>query len=173
MKAFLCWALVITGFIYSACDDDDNTSSIAATDRTFIAKAAEANQSEIELGQLASTRATSVDVQAYGQKMATEHQAALDELRSIADSKGVEIPGTINEPHAALKKRLENLEQGIEFDTAFMNSQVKEHELAESFFQVEIDRGTDAEVKGYANNHLPRIQAHRQEAEALLIVLEP
>ena len=96
MKAFLCWALVITGFIYSACDDDDSDTTIAAVDRTFIAKAAEANQSEIELGQLAATKATSADVQAYGQKMATEHQAALDELSAIADSNGVDIPVILN-----------------------------------------------------------------------------
>jgi putative membrane protein len=172
MKAFLCWALVITGFIYSACDEDSDTT-IAAADRTFIAKAAEANQSEIEIGELAASKATSVDVQAYGQKMATEHQAALDELRSIADSKGVVIPGVLNESHNELKKRLENLEQGLEFDTAYMNSQVKDHELTESFFQVEIDQGTDEDVKGYANDYLPHIQMHRQEAETLLIILEP
>ena len=173
MKAFLCWALVITGFMYSACDDDDDSqSAISSADRTFIGKAAEANQAEIELGQLAASKSTSAEVQAYGQKMASEHQAALDELRTIADSKGVSIPGTLNMTHEDLKKSLNNL-SGVEFDTTYMRNMVNDHMLAESFFEVEINQGTDDEVKSYASKHLPHIQEHRQEAESLLIVLQP
>ena len=172
MKAFLCWALILTGFVYSACDDDDSDTSIPAADRTFIAKAAEANQSEIELGQLASTKASSTDVQDFGTKMVNEHQDAINELATIASSKGVTMPSALNDTHMALIQRLNKLE-GLEFDTAYMNSQVNDHKLVESFFQVEINQGEDADVKAYANKYLPHIQEHRVEAEALVIMLEP
>lgn len=166
MKKFFCWALVITGFVYSACDDDDN-DGIQEVDRTFIMNAAEANQAEIELGQLASSKSATPEVVAYGQMMVTEHQTAHDDLDSIADAKDVTINTQLNAKHQALKQRLSAL-MGYAFDTAYMRNMVVDHQNTASLFQNEISNGRDEGVKNYARKYLPHVQMHLNEAEEIL-----
>jgi putative membrane protein len=170
MKRFFCWALVMTGFVYSACDDDDN-DGIQEVDRTFVMNASEANQAEIELGQLASTKSATPEVAAFGQMMVTEHQTALDELDSIADAKDVTMNTQLNAKHQELKQRLSTL-VGYSFDTAYMRSQVMDHETTATLFQNEINSGRDQDVKNYASKYLPHVQMHLNEAEEILGTLE-
>ena len=49
------------------------------------------NRSEINSGQLASTKARNAEVKAYAQQMVTEHQAAMQTLTTLASSSGWSI----------------------------------------------------------------------------------
>jgi putative membrane protein len=166
MKIFMCWALAITGIICSACDDDDDsvvTSSMNDTDRNFVLNASEANLAEIELGQLAALKSSSASVRSFGQMMMEEHQVALDELDSIADKKDAELTTTLNAKHEEMKSRLSTL-VGFQFDTAYMNGQVKDHQATRGLFETEISAGADQDIQDYANKYLPHIQMHLDEA---------
>lgn len=170
MNKIFCWALVITGFVYSACDDDDN-DGIQEVDRTFIMNASEANLAEVELGQLASVKSSTPEVAAFGQMMVTEHSTALDELDSLAEEKDVTMTTELNAKHQAMKQRLSTL-MGYSFDTAYMRSQVKDHAATVTLFQNEATGGRDQDVKNYANKYLPHVQMHLDEAEEILSELE-
>jgi putative membrane protein len=165
MKKVLWWMLAVTGVIVSACDDDDN-NVIADTDRNFMVSAAQANQAEIELGELAASKSTTEGVREFGQMMQTEHQTALNELESIADDKDVDLPSTLDAKHQQLKQRLTTL-IGYSFDTAYMNSQVADHAATEALFRTERDNGQDQRLREYAAKYLPHIQMHFQEADSI------
>src|SRR5207237_946016 len=53
-----------------------------ATDRTFVTNAAEGGMAEVELGQLATNKATNPDVKQFAQRMVTDHGKANDELKT-------------------------------------------------------------------------------------------
>lgn len=71
-------------------------SSLKRGDRRFITKAAESNQKEIALAQLAAERATRPEVRSYAQQLATEHQQLGQELAKLAQDKGVTIETAMN-----------------------------------------------------------------------------
>jgi putative membrane protein len=170
MKNKFGWAFAILGLVSIACDDDDN-KSLNDTDRNFITNASEGNLAEIRLGELAATRASAPGVKAFGQMMVTEHQTALDELEAIGDDKDVNLTTTLNAKHEAMRQKLMNM-TGHSFDTAYMRSQVKDHEVTVALFKNEISAGSDPQVKGYATKYLHHIEMHLAKADSISDAIE-
>src|SRR5687768_13546169 len=78
--------LMIASLSWVACDDDDdNKPSLNDTDETFVEKAALANRTEVQFGELASTKATDPLVKDFAMKMVQEHNTAQNELKDISD----------------------------------------------------------------------------------------
>jgi putative membrane protein len=171
MTRFWSWALVMTVVIASACDDDDSASMLQQTDRDFVLNASEGNLAEIQLGTLAASKASTPSVQDFGEMMVSEHQTALDELESIADLKNATTTTELNAEHQQVRDKLSAM-SGLAFDTAYMNSQVKDHEKTIALFQSEIANGKDQEVKDYARKYLPHIQMHHHKADSIRNTLD-
>jgi putative membrane protein len=97
----------------------------AKTDtQKFVEKAAIANMAEIQLGQLAETRAQSPEVKEFAQMMVTDHTKALDELKQAAG--GATIPSALDKKHQKLHDKLSKL-SGAEFDKKYMEAMVDGH----------------------------------------------
>ena len=62
--------------------------------------------------------------------------------------------------------RLNSL-SGHSFDSAYISSQVMDHQAAVTLFQNEISNGNNSSVKSYASTYLPHIQMHLQKADSL------
>jgi putative membrane protein len=166
MKKLWYLALAITGVIWGACKDDDDNNNISEADRTYVTSVAEANQAEIELGQLAASKSTTDGVKMFGQMMATEHQTAQNDLKTLATNTKVTLSNTLNQKHQQLKDMLMTLSD-YSFDTAYIHSQARDHRIVQSMFQTEISGGKDQRVKDYANKYLPHIQMHLQKADSI------
>lgn len=171
MKKYLHWALVITGIVCGACDEDDDENVVNATDRDFVMQVSEGNLAEIELGQLASVKSTTPSVMQFGEMMVMEHTLADAELDSIADRHQIQRATTLNAKHQELKQLLSTL-SGYAFDTAYMNNQVRDHQLTEARFQTEIANGSHEGVRHYANKYLPNIQMHLHHADSIAQALQ-
>lgn len=165
MKKLFCWALAITSIAWSACDDDDK-DDLQAVDKTFATNAALANVAEVDLGQLAATRATIEGVRMYGQMMVNEHTTAMNELKGIVNGRGVTLPTTPDQEHQQLKQQLMSL-NGAAFDSAYMRSQVTDHQKTLTLFQTEQSGGKDQRLKNYATKYLPHIQEHLDKADSI------
>jgi predicted outer membrane protein len=74
----------------------DAKGSLAGADRKFVLEAARGNMTEVELGKLASERASSDAVKQFGQRMATDHGKAYDELKDLAQQKGLALPADLD-----------------------------------------------------------------------------
>jgi putative membrane protein len=173
MKTFWSWAFAMTVVIAIACDDDDNDSAsmLQQADRDFVLKASEANLAEIQLGKLAGSKSATVAVNDFGDMMASEHQTALDELESIAEIKNATMTRQLTPEHQQVQEKLMSID-GFQFDTVYMNSQIKDHQKAIALFQTEISNGKDQEVKEYARKYLPHIQMHHHKADSIRKTLQ-
>ena len=69
------------------------------TDRHFVMEAMVGGMMEVETGRLAAERATSADVKAYGQHMVDDHTKANDELKTLADGKGITMSEADHRKH--------------------------------------------------------------------------
>jgi putative membrane protein len=166
MKKLWYLAFAITGVIWGACDNDDDNNDISEIDRTYITSTAEANQAEIELGQIAASRSTTDGVKMYGQMMTTEHQTAQNDLKVLATNKKVTLTNTLSQKHQQLKDSLMKW-SGYSFDTAYIHSMVRDHTKVQALFQNEISTGKEQSVKDYASKYLPHIQMHLQKADSI------
>ncbi len=153
-------------------DKDAKGSSMSAAsggvsaDKKFVEDAARGGMAEVALGQLAAQKATSPEVKSLAQQMVDDHQKANDELKTVAAQVGVTLPTEVGAKDKAEESRLERL-SGAEFDRAYVQSMVRDHEKDVAEFSKESKAGRDAAVKDWASKTLPQLQSHLEHAQSL------
>jgi predicted outer membrane protein len=95
--------------------------------RDFISAMTIAGMTEIQLGNLAITRASHPDVKAFGQLMVKDHSMANTELRSIAMQLNVTQPTELDQKHRDLFDRLTNVGP-TEFDREYTKAMIEGHQ---------------------------------------------
>jgi putative membrane protein len=133
--------------------------SLSDADREFIKKAAGDGIAEVELGRLATERASRPVVKEFGAKMVKDHGAANAELATLARAKGVEVPTTLAPEHQALRDRLSAM-QGADFDRAYMQEMVQDHTKDVAEFERAAQTASDQDVKTWAAAKLPTLREH-------------
>jgi putative membrane protein len=134
------------------------------SDSTFVAKAAKGGLAEVELGKLATEKASSSEVKKFGQRMVDDHGKANGELKSLAQSKNITLPSDLSVKEKALRDRLSKL-SGDAFDRAYMRAMVQDHQKDVNEFKRESQSGKDADVKSWAAKTLPTLEEHLKLAE--------
>ena len=142
------------------------SADMGDTDSTFVKKAAQGGMAEVELGQLATQKASSEEVKKLGQRMVDDHTKANDQLKKVAAEKNIQLPDGLDAKDKAIKARLEKL-SGEQFDKAYMKDMVKDHKKDVAEFQKESQNGKDPAVKNFAQETLPKLQDHLQEAQKI------
>ena len=123
------------------------SSSLSAKDKTFMKNAAKGGMMEVAMGKLAEQNGQSDDVKSFGKRMVTDHSKANDELKSIAEKKGVKL---------ASKEPSEKWTS----DKAYIDMMVKDHEKDLAEFQDEAKNGSDPDVKKFADDTAKMVQEH-------------
>jgi putative membrane protein len=157
-------ALIVLPFAVPTTSDARMAKSGGAADSRFIMHAAEDNLAEVQLGKLAQERASSDDVKKFGERMATDHQKAYDEIKQIADSKSVTVPSDLTGRAKKDYDRLSKL-SGAAFDRAYMKMMVRDHNKDVKAFERESSRAKDADVRDWASKTLPTLKDHQQLAK--------
>ncbi|MGZ4788268.1 MAG: DUF4142 domain-containing protein [Terriglobales bacterium] len=142
----------------------NSSGQLGAADKAFVKKAAQGGMAEVELGQLATQKAEGADVKKFGQRMVDDHSKANDQLKSLAEQKGVQLPTDLNAKDKALKDRLSKL-SGEQFDRVYMQHMVQDHKKDVAEFQKEAKSAKDSDVKNFAQQTLPTLQDHLKMAE--------
>jgi putative membrane protein len=149
----------------SAADKASSGSSqLSAMDKHFVRKAAQGGLAEVELGKLATQKASSDDVKKFGQRMVDDHTKANDQLKQLAQQKGIDLPTQPDAKDKATMDRLQKL-SGDQFDKAYMQTMVKDHTKDVSEFQKASQSAKDPDVKNFAAQTLPTLQDHLKEAK--------
>jgi putative membrane protein len=133
--------------------------TVPPADAAFMKDAAADGMAEVELGRLASAKATRQDVKDFGKMMVDDHTKANEELKSLASQKGVTLPTDLKAQHKAEKERLSKL-SGTAFDDAYLKFMVSDHQKAVDAFSKESAGGKDSETKAWAAQTLPKLQEH-------------
>jgi putative membrane protein len=142
------------------------SSQLSAADQNFVKKAAEGGMAEVELGKLATEKASSDDVKKFGQRMVDDHGKANDQLKQIASQKGVNVPSDLDAKDKALKDRLSKL-SGAEFDRAYMKNMVHDHTKDVAEFRKESKSAKDNDLKNFASQTLPTLEDHLKQAKSI------
>jgi len=150
----------------SASSGSTSKSGVSLADEKFVEKAAQGGMAEVELGQLATEKASSDDVKKFGQRMVDDHSKANEELKQVAGSKGIDLPMSLNAKDQATKDRLSKL-SGDAFDRAYLQDMVKDHIKDVVEFQHESKSGKDSDIKNFASQTLPRLQEHLNQAKSI------
>ena len=125
-----------------------------------------ANRAEVALGRLAEQKAASDDVKKFGKHMVDDHSKMLDQGEKIAKSKNVEPPSGPDKKQQTSQKKLEGL-SGEQFDRAFMQQTVKDHEQALKLVKQAAQKASDPELKAMAKEAEPEMQKHLKMARDL------
>jgi len=134
----------------------------------FVMHAVQDGMAEVTLGHLADTKGAHVEVKAFGRKMAEDHAKANEELTELANGKGIPAPAAPAPKHQALFERLNRL-AGVEFDRAYMQAMVSDHDNAISAFRKFAEEGDDAELKAWAKKTLPTLEEHERHAKDVAV----
>lgn len=134
-------------------------------DKRFMAAAADGGMMEVALGKLAQTNAASQQVKDFGSMMMSDHSAANDELKQLAQKKNIAIPSALSDKN---QKDYDDLakKRGVDFDKAYAGYMVGDHKDDIEAFKKEADKGDDADIKAWAAGKVPVLQHHLQMAEA-------
>jgi putative membrane protein len=165
--------LLIVFFLTASCagehtgGKDTEIDEESRQDKTFAVEATYSNLAEIEMGRLAQSKAVSEDVIQFAETMVKEHTAALQELRSISDEQGIEIPDTLSMQHKRIQDELAAYE-GEAFDSAYMHQQIQAHQQAERLFQRETDIDSHPGYATYAKTTLEHVQSHLARAREIV-----
>ncbi|MFN2492046.1 MAG: DUF4142 domain-containing protein [Pyrinomonadaceae bacterium] len=155
---------ILAAFLFSV-SPASNPQVLAAVpaDEEFVMKAANGGKLEVELGRLALRRGRSALVKQFGRRMVTDHTRAGNQLKHLAARKGITLPGDMDAEGTEAISRLSAL-SGSEFDRAYMDMMVSDHEKDVSEFESEASSGADRDVKAFARKTLPTLKMHLRMA---------
>jgi putative membrane protein len=134
-------------------------------DQTFIKDAIEGNLAEVQIGKLAQDKGQSDPVKSFGQMLVTDHSDANQKATAVANQIGVTPPTEPNAKQKALYNKMSKL-SGAAFDQQFAKEMVQDHKQDIQKYQQEAKKQNDP-VGDYANQALPTLQKHLQQAQSL------
>jgi putative membrane protein len=140
------------------------TSEVAQQDLTFAQEAAAGGLKEVTLGELAQQQAKNEQVVQFGQHMVEDHSLANETLKTIAEEKGIQLP---QELPADAQQKYQELQQlsDAEFDAAYMDEMVLDHEKTIELFEQQAESGEDAALRAFAEETLPTLREHHEMAK--------
>lgn len=172
------FTLAIFSFIVVACDNKAPDSTKVVEERNeekfddtrmeddveFVAMAAEGNMLEVQLGELAQTNATSDKIKELGNMLIKDHSASNEELKRLALKRNIALPAKLGDEKMKIYNDL-NAKKGNEFDRAFADHMVKDHENDIKAFKDEAENGKDVEIKTWASGKIATLEHHLKMAQ--------
>jgi putative membrane protein len=143
----------------------EQTGGLTTGDREFIIGAAQGNLAEVKLGELAKEHSHTASVQKFAERMVKDHTKTLGQLKVLASKKSVDLPTTLTTEQQDTYDRLSKL-NGADFDKAYMDSMVKDHDEDVSMFKQAASTAQDADVRAFASKSLPTLQSHQTMAHS-------
>lgn len=135
--------------------------------KDFYETAASANMLEIEASQLALNKSSNEKIKGFAQQMIIDHTKAGEELKALAESKGVQLPTAMLKRHQAMYDDLKDESHGKDFDNEYRMKMIASHKEAVSLFDKTAKTATDAEVKAFVSKTLPKLQDHGGKSKDL------
>lgn len=144
----------------------DTPQGAPTADAAFVKEASAAGLAEVALGQMGASQGSTDQVKTFGQQMVTDHEKANNELKGIADTKGLQVSTSPSSKDEAASKAI-GAKSGAAFDQAFGQKMLMDHRKAVALFAKESTSGKDPELKAFATKTLPTLKQHLDMAMKL------
>jgi putative membrane protein len=132
-------------------------------DKKFLAMAAQSDQNEIALSQLAAQKATNPAVKAFADKMLKEHTEMTDSMKPFAEEWSLTPPSGPDTDHQEELKKLDGL-SGNDFDKQYIDDMVSDHTKALRAFTTEAKDTKDAKFRDAVIKGKTAVAAHKNMA---------
>jgi len=148
---------------------------LASADLLALAHFHHINQVEIDAGRMAQKQGSTQAVKAYGQMLVKDHQTADKDLTAFAKKQGVTIPMDKPKDEADqraqqdMKDAMTKLKtlKGADFDTAFLQQMVQDHEKALADIDSAIGVVQNQDLVAILKDIKPLLQKHEDQARDL------
>lgn len=141
------------------------------TARQFIRSVAVGNMFEIQSSQIALDKSNNQDIQGFARQMVADHRKAGEELQAIlarADGLSADMPRQLDQAH---RQKLEQLKTaaGMDFDRSYRQMQSEAHQETIALFDAYAKNGDNAEPRRWAQDTLPTLRGHLEQAQAIAL----
>jgi putative membrane protein len=136
------------------------------TDQQFVDFVAQTDMTEANLGQYASSHASSQGVKDYAQMLVTDHTNDYTQLTGVAQKASLNVPKGLDAAHDKMIAPLERLD-GPAFDHRYIQEMIAGHTKAIAVYKTEAENAQSPDLKAYANQALPVLQKHLDGAKDL------
>lgn len=148
-------------------DDDNNMNDNDQNrDQNFIKEVASGGLMEVEMGKYAQQNAMNPRVKNFGAMIVRDHSKANEELKSIANSKNMTLPTTMEDKHREMMSDIQK-KTGADFDKAYIKEMVDDHEKDIDKFKKHAENGVDPDLKTFASKTLPILLMHQDSAKKI------
>lgn len=142
-------------------------AKLASGDQQILKDMAMADMAEIEGGKLAQSKGQSAEVKAFGQQMIDDHTQNLNEVKALAQARGVTLPTEPDAKHKAMAAKLEKM-SGADFDKAYMKQAgVQDHKTVHAKLVAASKKAKDPEVKALVDKTEPVVAQHLKSAQQM------
>jgi putative membrane protein len=141
-------------------------AKLSHKDKEFIEDAAKGGMFEVQSGKLAAEKGSDQSVKDFGNKLVQDHGKANDELKQIAEAKGVKMPDKDGWMDRHEVSKLQKL-SGPAFDREFAKNEVKDHETDIKKFEKAANDLKDPDLKAWAQKQIPALKEHLALAQKL------
>ena len=147
-------------------DQSGSSASAQELDKIFLEGAAVHGMFEQKLSEAAAQQASDQQVKQFAQMLSQDHQRANDQLKEVAQKIGANVPQQLPE----MKQReidAIKAQQGKDFDQAYLSCMKAVHLADVSKFADQAQIAKNQDVKQFAQQQLPTLQQHQQQAISL------
>jgi putative membrane protein len=134
-------------------------ASIPAQDLSFAMKAAQGGAAEVADARQALQTSRNPSVDAFANRMVTDHSKANARLADIMRAQGIAQPAAIGAENQAAYSRIETL-TGRAFNVAYFAVERTAHKETIALFTREIQTGKDRRLVAFAKATLPVVKMH-------------
>jgi putative membrane protein len=138
-----------------------------ATERETLQKLHDANQMEIEMGELAKRKGSSKAVRTLGAQLVADHTQADRKIDAYLRKHGSDLR-TLATNAATTEHAVIGAKSGVEFDRAFALQMIADHTKAIELLEGAHKETADQDLRTLYDEVLPTLHAHKRAAQGIV-----
>jgi len=143
---------------------DGNEAELKSNE--FVSMAAAGGMMEVAIAKMAQANGNSSEVKDYGKMLEKDHEEANEELMAVAKMDKIRTPKGMTAAQTSHLNEMENM-KGEDFDKAFVTMMIDDHQKDIAAFKTAAASNENENVKKFAANTLPTLQAHLTKIKAI------
>ncbi len=132
--------------------------------KEFLEDAAQANQMEIALADVAAEKSQNTSVKGLAQTLRADHEQNLGQLQSLAKVYGVTLDDSVSWFNQRIVNHMQKAKDA-DFDKEYTKMMVKDHVACIKNFDKAVADIKEPDVRRYADNTLPTLRMHLRHSE--------
>lgn len=135
-------------------------------DKDFLLRAIQAGMTEVRLGDMANLKGNRADVKEFGHLIVRDDATLNDDLKALAQQKGLPFPDSLDAKHQAMVDKLVDLTSS-QFDNAYIATMTTELTALAKEFSDESAATHDPDIKTVVDKSILIVNQHLKEITAM------